>query len=124
MELSFVCDNNADASSLAQELELALRKSGVPAKALSLKQASSENMDIGSILSIDFAAATELLSPVGSFASLAKCIFEVAVKYHTGVVVQKEEGRIKIPASQISFKRIQTAVAKSPKPKPKPRSRA
>jgi hypothetical protein len=123
MELSFVCDNSADASYLAQELELALRKNGVPAKALSLKRASSENMDIGSILSIDLATATEILSPVGSIASLVTCIYEVASKYHSGVIVQKDEGRIKIPASQLSFKRVQNAVAKAPKPKPKSRPR-
>jgi hypothetical protein len=107
---------------LAQELEQTLRKSGVPAKALSLKQASSENMDIGSILSIDIATAMEVLTPVGSIASLVTCIYEVAAKYHSGVVLQKEGSRVSIPASQVSFKRIEKAVAKSPKPKPKSRA--
>jgi hypothetical protein len=119
MELSFICGNSADASYLAQELELALRKGGVPTKALSLKQASNENMDIGSILSIDIATATEILSPVGSIASLVTCIYEVATKYHSGVVVNRDN----IPASELSFKRIEKAVARSNKPKPKPKSR-
>ena len=48
MELSFACDNSADASLLAQELEETLRAQGISPNAISLKPASPENMDIGS----------------------------------------------------------------------------
>jgi hypothetical protein len=110
MELSFVCDNSADASFLAQELELALRREGVPANALSLKPSSPENMDIGSILWVSIETATQVLGSVASIASFVKCALEISAKYNTGLTVKNQERTETIPASEISDTRIRAAL--------------
>jgi hypothetical protein len=46
--------SDAMASKAAQELETVLLREGVPRAALKLVRSSNENMDLGSILSIDF----------------------------------------------------------------------
>jgi hypothetical protein len=125
MELSFVSENSADSSYLVQELELALQQDGMPATALSLRPSSAENMDIGSILSVSFDVATHVLGPLGSMASLAKCILEVVKKNNTTIVIVSDSGqRVELPAAKISYKRIEKAIAQSARPKPKARSRA
>jgi hypothetical protein len=125
MELSFVCANPADASYLAQELELELRNGGVPAGALSLKRPSQENMDIGSVLSISIDLATNILGPVGSIATLAKCIYEVVAKHDTTVLVVHSDGeRVQISPAKANLKRIEKALTKSARTKAKPRLRA
>ncbi len=113
MELSFICDNSAEAGFLAQELELALRQQGVPAKALSLKQASSENMDIGSVLWFSVETAAHILGPIASIASFGKCVYEIAGKYNRGVVIKDQERTVTIPAAEIDKKRIESALANS-----------
>lgn len=122
MELSFACNNSADASYLAQELELALRHQGVPAEAMKLKSSSSKNMDIGSVLWVSLETANQILGPVSSIASLAACIYEVATKYNSGVIFGEEERRVEIPVTKISMARIETVLARYPKPKPKSRT--
>jgi hypothetical protein len=112
MELSFICDNSADASSLAQELELFLRQDGVPAKALSLRQSSAEHMDIGSVLWISVETAAQILGPIASIASFAKCVHEIAGKYHRGVVIKDQDRVVTIPASEIDKARIEAALTK------------
>jgi hypothetical protein len=119
MELSFACENNADASYLAQELELALRHRGIPAEAMMLKPSSPENMDIGSVLWLSIETADKILS----IASLATCIYEVATKYNSGVIFEQDESRVKIPVTKINMERIETVLAKYPKPKPKSKFR-
>jgi anti-sigma regulatory factor (Ser/Thr protein kinase) len=122
MEFSFVSDNSADASYLAQELEVALRQDGVPASALALKASSPENMDIGSVLSFSMEVATNVLGPAGSLAALAKCVFEVVTKTNSTVIIIKDDGkRIEVPASGIDFKRLEKAIGRSGQSKPKPR---
>ena len=123
MELSFACANSADASFLAQELELALRRQGLPSEAMMLKSSSSENMDIGSVLWVSIETANQILGPVSSIASLAACIYEVATKYNSGVIFGGDERRVEIPVTKINMARIETVLAKYPKPKPKSKSR-
>ena len=119
MELSFECDNNADASFLAQELESALLRDGIPSQAISLKQRSNENMDIGSVLSLSLEAATQILGPVGAIASFAKCIYEIATKHHETVVIVTSDERVRLPPSKIKLKRVESVVAHSARPKAK-----
>ena len=120
MELSFVCENSADASYLAQELEFALRKDGVPANALALKQSSSENMDTGSVLSINVDTVAHALGSLGYIACFAKCIYEVVSKHHSTVVILNEDGeRIRVPPAKINLKRIEGALTRQRPPKPK-----
>lgn len=110
MELSFICDNSADASFLAQELELALRKEGVPANALALKPSSPENMDIGSVLWISVETTAQVLGSIASIASFTKCMLEVASKYNSGLTVKNQARTETIPASEINDTRIRSAL--------------
>ncbi|MFO1109672.1 MAG: hypothetical protein U1E61_10855 [Bradyrhizobium sp.] len=110
MQLSFICDNSADASALAQELEFLLRQDGVPAKALSLGRSSSENMDIGSVLWFSVETAAHILGPIASIASFAKCVYEIAGKYNRGVVIKDQDRTVTILASEIDRKRIEAAL--------------
>jgi hypothetical protein len=54
VDISFGGLSDAMASRAAQELEAILLREGVPRAALKLARSSNENMDLGSILSIDF----------------------------------------------------------------------
>jgi hypothetical protein len=91
VEFSFVCDSNAEASYLAQELEAALRREGIPTAKLSLRQSSSENMDAGSILS--FAGdMPHMLGSLGYIACFAKCIYEVITEHHRTIVIENKDG--------------------------------
>jgi hypothetical protein len=124
MELSFICDNAADASCLAQELELALRKAGIPADALSLKQSSPANMDIGSVLAVGTEIATNVLGPIGSVATIANLVYEMVAKHNSPVVIiHSDGGRDKVPPGKASLKQIKKAITKSVGPKPGSRSR-
>jgi hypothetical protein len=116
MELSFDCEKNTEASYLAQELELVLRKHGVPAEAISLKQSSTENMDVGSLLSISMATLNQLWGPVGSIATLASFIMQIMVKHHRDVIVNHDEGKVKIPVSKVSLPRVKAALTKAKRP--------
>ena len=119
MEVSFVGENSADASYLAHALESALIEEGVPASALALKQASSENMDLGSILGVSVEAIAQAIGAIGYVACFGKCIFEVAKRHDATVVIVTREGTVKIPASLIDIKRIERALAKPGKAKSK-----
>lgn len=123
MELSFDCENSADASYLAQQLEIALRSEGMPAEALSLRQSSDDNMDIGSILIFSFEAASHVLGPVASIATFAKCVYEVVTRHNSTVLIVSKDGRVRIPASKINLKRIEDALAKTSSSKSKSKSR-
>ena len=123
-ELSFICDNSADASFLAQELELLLRSRGVPADAISLRSSSSENMDIGSVLAFISENATAFLTTTESVVTLATAVYEVATKYNADVLVGDRDSKVRIPAVKIDRARIEAALAKKPRPKPKQRPRA
>jgi hypothetical protein len=119
MELSFACENSAQASYLAQELELALRDRGIPADAMVLKPSSPENMDIGSILSFSVENASQILAAASSLATVASCIVEIATKFNSDVVVDDAGSKVKIPAAKIDMARVQAALASKPRPKPK-----
>ncbi|MEA2950942.1 MAG: hypothetical protein QOJ96_462 [Alphaproteobacteria bacterium] len=123
MELSFASKNIAEAGLLAQELQLALRKQGIPDVAMSLKPSSRENMDLGSVLWISVETLNQVLGPVGSIATLASCIHQIMAKYNRDAFVDNEGGRRKILVSQ-TLPRIKAALAKPPQPKAKSKSKA
>jgi hypothetical protein len=123
MELSFASENSAEAGFLAQELELALRKHGIPAAAMSLKPSSPENMDIGSVVWLSIETLNQVLGPVGSIATLASCIHQIMTKYNRDAFVDNEGGRRKIPVSRITLPRIKAALAKPVQPKTKSKSK-
>lgn len=120
MELSFISRDSAEASYLAQELETMLRKHGVSSKAVSLKQSSSENMDVGSVLSISLETLNQILGPVGTIATLASCVHQIMGKYNRDAVVDNGESRLKISASKVTLSGIKTSLARASKPKAKP----
>jgi hypothetical protein len=124
MELSFASMNSVEAGLLAQELQLALRKQGIPDVAMSLKPSSPENMDLGSVLWISIETVNQVLGPVGSIATLASCIHQIMAKYDRDAFVDNEGGRRKIPVSRITLPRIKAALAKPPQPKAKSKSKA
>ncbi|MDB5533697.1 MAG: hypothetical protein JWO28_2012, partial [Hyphomicrobiales bacterium] len=79
--------------------------------ALSLRQSSKENMDVGSVLGISFGEAAHVLGSVGYIACFAKCIFEVASKYRSPVVLVDEDGKmVKIPLSQLTFASVEKTI--------------
>jgi hypothetical protein len=118
MELSFGCENSADASYLAQELEFALRQEGVPPKALRLKQSSVENMDVGSVLAISMDSVAHALGSLGYIACFAKCIYEVVSKHPSTVLILNKDGElVRLPPGKLTRKRIENALAKPRRPK-------
>lgn len=110
MELSFTDVSRTDASYLAQELELALLKEGMPADLITLKRTSSENMDAGSTLWIAVEAASHILGAAGYIACFVKCIYEVVTKHDATIVVLTKNGQVKLPASKISEALIEKAL--------------
>jgi hypothetical protein len=124
MELSFACENSAEASYLAQELELELLKHKIPAGAISLKQASAENMDVGSIVWISIEALNQVMGPIASVATLASCVHQIMSKYNRDAIVDNEQSKFKISASRATLSRVKTALAKPQRSKPrsKPKS--
>jgi hypothetical protein len=120
LEFSFVCENDAEASYLAQELEVALLREGIPAAKLSLRQSSSENMDAGSILSFAGEQLPHMLGSLGYIACFAKCIYEVVTEHHRTIVIENEDGsKVRIPASKATIKRIESALTKPRRAKSK-----
>jgi hypothetical protein len=115
MDLSFTDVSSADAAYLAQELELALVKAGVPASALSLKRASPENMDPGTILGISVETVLHAIGAMGYIACFVKCIHEVVTKHHATIVLLTKNGPVKIPAAGISAELIERTLANSHK---------
>jgi hypothetical protein len=113
MEFSFARENSADASFLARELELDLRRAGVPTAALSLKQSSPENMDIGSVLSMAVDLASIVLGPAASVATVARCIYDVVNKYNCTIIMVGKDGKPVKIRSTVTFKRLENMVAKS-----------
>jgi hypothetical protein len=124
MELSFASDSSAEASLLVQELEASLRRQGVPPAAISLKQSSPENMDLGSVLWLSVEALNQILGPVGSIATLASCIHQIMIKYDRDAIVDDSAGRRKIGVSRVTLPRVKAALTKPPRPKPKLKSKA
>jgi hypothetical protein len=78
VELSFPGVDDADAALLAQELRLALRQAGVPAKALSIRRSSSEHMALGTVLGINVEEILHALGAIGYLACCVNCFFEIA----------------------------------------------
>jgi hypothetical protein len=81
-------------------------------EAISLKQSSTEHMDIGSVLSISMEA-------IGSIATLASLIHQVMVKHDRDVVLDYGEGRTKIAISKITLSRIRAALTRASRPQTK-----
>jgi len=112
MDVSFSGVSSADASLLAQELELSLIRAGAPRQAISLRQSSSENMSgLGTILGVDVDLALHAIGAMGYLACFAHCIFEIASKHRVEIVINTEDGTIKIPAAQVTTKMIAQAIA-------------
>jgi hypothetical protein len=93
-----------------------LRRQGIAKGIATLKPASRENMDIGSVLclALDGAEqAVKLVEAVGTVATIAKCIYAVATKYGVGVVCKKPDGEVEIPASRVALKLIEQVLSDS-----------
>jgi hypothetical protein len=116
MEFSFARENSADASFLARELEVGLLRAGIPTAALSLKQSSPENMDIGSMLSMVFDLASTVLGPAASVATVARCVYDVVNKYNCTIIMVGKDGKPVKIRSTVTFKRLENIVAKSVDP--------
>jgi len=117
MELSFACDNSADATVLAQELEWALREQGIPLDAVLLKPASAENMDIGSVVWVALERTGQVLEAAGTIMTIAKCVYAVANKYGVGVIFTKPEGKVEVPAATVAMNVIEQILSESSRPR-------
>jgi hypothetical protein len=110
MELAVKGVSEADASMLVQELELSLLRSGVPASAVALKRSSPENMDFGSLLSIDLEMVLEALGAARYIVRLAHCIFELVTKHRVSIRITTQDGTIDIPPDHADVETIKTAL--------------
>ncbi|KIZ44038.1 MULTISPECIES: hypothetical protein [Rhodopseudomonas] len=110
MDLSFAERDSADASFLAKELELLLQRNGIPQNAMALKRSSPENMDLGSILSVNLDAVAHALGGLGYIACFANCIYEIVTKHNSTIVIVTEHGTSKFPASKIDPEIIANAL--------------
>src|SRR3954470_23366844 len=106
MELQFSDASRAQVGRLAEELELSLIRSGVPAGALSIKRSSPEAMDPGSLLWVGVETAAHALGAVGYVACFGKCIYEVVKRHSTPIVIRTKDGVVTLPASEISIDAI------------------
>jgi hypothetical protein len=117
MELSFACDNSADASVLAQELEETLRAQGISPNAISLKPASSENMDIGSVVWVAIERTGQVVEAASTVLTIAKCVYDVANKYGVGVIFTRPEGKVEVPATTVAMNIIEQILSDSSQPR-------
>jgi hypothetical protein len=116
MELSFACENSAEATVLAQELEGALRDQGISPDDVALKPASSENMDIGTVLWV-MEKAAQTIEVAGTVHTIAKCVYAIANKYGVGITVTKAEGKVEVPAAMVAMSVIEQVLSDSSKPR-------
>jgi len=117
MELSFAFDNSADASLLAQELEETLRAQGISPNAISLKPASPENMDIGSVVWVAIERTGQVVEAAGTVLTIAKCVYDVANKYGVGVIFTRPEGKVEVPATTVAMNLIEQILSDSSQPR-------
>lgn len=96
MELSFPGVNDADAAFLAQELELALRQAGAPAKAVSVKRSSSEHMTLGTVLGINVEEIFHALGAIGYLACCINCFYELATKRQATIRISIDDKSIDV----------------------------
>jgi hypothetical protein len=123
MDLSFRGVSSADAGYLAQELELALLRAGAPGDGLSLKRASSENMDLGTVLGVSVDAVLHAIGAAGYIACFVKCIHEVVTKHNVTIRIVTPEGAVEISASQADAETIAKAIASPRKVKSKAKTK-
>jgi len=122
MDLSFVGVSSADARYLADELELALLKGGVPQKALVPKRSSTESMDFGTILGVSVDLVLHAIGAAGYIACFAKCMHEVITKHQVTIRIETADGPVEISSpksSRQSIEQILKRVQAPSKPKPK-----
>ncbi|MFL9826600.1 hypothetical protein [Rhodoplanes sp. SY1] len=96
MELSFDGMSSAKAGYLAQELELALLKAGLPSTAVSVQRISAENMDIGTVVTIAVDAVSTVLDGSAAVATVILCIREFANRHGASVKVRNGEETVLI----------------------------
>ena len=124
MELQFVDVSHAEAAELAEELELALLRAGVPSSALSLKPASPEHMSVASVLWANVELVSHILGPVGYIAGFAKVVYEIAKKHDASIVITASGKTVKLVGSQLTLDLAQEALAVGQTKKRKRRSKA
>jgi hypothetical protein len=112
MELSFREVNSADASYLAQELELELVKAGVPSNVIALKRESSEHMALGAVLGVDVETALHAIGAAGYLACFGKCLFEIAGKHRVPIRIKTDKVTVDIPAHEVDLEKIKLILEK------------
>jgi hypothetical protein len=103
--------NDAQAGMLARELDLSLKKLGVPANALSVTRVSPDSMDIGTIVGVDVNSALHALGALGYIAIFGKCIYEFFGKHNVTIHVRTQKGSVDIPATDVNLETIEKILA-------------
>ena len=97
MQLSFETTDSADAGLLARELDLALKREGLPGSVTSIIRSNPDSMDLGTVLGIDVNAALHALGSIGYIALFGKCIYEIIGKHHITIRIKTQHGSVDIP---------------------------
>jgi len=119
MELSFEGVNPAEAGALVRELELSLKKEGVPPGALSVGSTSAETMNPFDVLGVDLMSVLHALESVGYVAVFGHCIYELLGRHGCKIVVKTGDGdRVEFRSTDIDLEKIKTTLAGLVRPKP------
>lgn len=116
MEISFDGVSSAEAGLLARELSRDLKILGLPPKGLQIRRASSESMDLGTLLGIDLTMAAEILSAAGGVTAFAQSIVNLVKKNSVTVNIHGIDGTTPIPPKDASLEKIEELLRRLNKP--------
>jgi hypothetical protein len=111
-EISFPGQPAAEAGVLAQELRLALLRSGVDPTNVEIVRERPDTMDLGSCVQLYFAIgkALEPLVPALTALELAKLLCEICVPAHSGIRVKTARNTREVGASEMTPERLKQII--------------
>jgi hypothetical protein len=111
-EISFPDRPVDEAGVLAQELRLALLRSGADPERLSIIKERADTMDIGSVVQIVFDAyhtsgpMLEHVMPALTAIHCARVLYEICAPAHSGIRVKTPRGTYELSEREISLERL------------------
>lgn len=102
MQIELIALNNADSSRATKDLKEALASLGIPRDALSTTPKSTESMDLGSILAVEWQVASQIMGSAADIIAVSHAIFSIAKRYRASVMFKSGKKKILRSATEIS----------------------
>lgn len=111
-EISFPDQPADEAGFLAQDLRLALLRSGADPSKVEIMKKRADTMDLGAVIQIALDAyhaagpVLEHVMPALTAVHCARVLYEICAPAHSGICVKTPRGTVKLRASEISFEHL------------------